>query len=264
MNRAVIGWTVALTLTGLAGAQTQNQQNQQNQQQTQPGVQLRDNPTLTRAMQALGQSNLFEVMSSESAVQRDVQGQVREFAQRMITEHRQNQQQLETLSRRLGVTLPTSVGAANEARIRTLERQTGAGLARTYLQAQVNGHRTTLTTLETAIRALGGQTQGQGNQPSQGQSTQPQGGQGQGQGQGNQTQPGQDNQTQPGQGQGGTTEQNQGQGQGQGGNNQQNQDQQAQQQGEPTVEEVLQFLEQAANVVRRHLQEAQQLLQSNR
>lgn len=246
MNRAVIGWTVTLTLMGLAGAQTQNQQNQ-------PGVQLRDNPTLTRAMQALGQSNLFEVMSSEAAVQRDVQGQVREFAQRMITEHRQNQQQLETLSRRLGVTLPTSVGTANEARIRNLERQTGAGLARTYLQAQINGHRTTLTTLEAAIRALGGETQqGQGNQPGQGQSTQPQGGQGQGQG----------NQTQPGQG--GTAEQNQGQGQGQGGNNQQNQEQQAQQQGEPTVEEVLQFLEQTANVVRRHLQEARQLLQSNR
>lgn len=139
---------------------------------------------MTLAMQALAMSNHFEIAASQAALNKQVADNVKQFAQRMVSDHTKNQQQLQEMAQRLKVALPTDEGVANRLRILSMEPLNGRDFERAYLRAQVDGHESAALFLETALRMMeqgqgaGNQNAGQGNQGNLGAAGGSQAGQG--------------------------------------------------------------------------------------
>lgn len=87
------------------------------------------------------QGGMAEVRLGQLALQRSTNPEVKQFAQQMIQQHTQANQQLMQLAQRKGVTLPTSPGPKYEAGMRQLMQLSGESFDQAYMnEAGVNGH----------------------------------------------------------------------------------------------------------------------------
>jgi putative membrane protein len=93
-------------------------------------------------VEANANGNLFEIQSSQLALQKSRNARVRRFAQRMIDEHTQMQTELSTAVRTTGpsLTVPTALGNRHASAIQDLQGATGREFDRMYLTAQINAH----------------------------------------------------------------------------------------------------------------------------
>lgn len=86
-------------------------------------------------------SDLFEIQSSQVALQRSQNADVRRFAQMMIDHHTRTTQQLTAAARAAGMTPPTpQLTPMQRDMIAQLQTQSGAAFDRTYLTQQVQAH----------------------------------------------------------------------------------------------------------------------------
>lgn len=104
--------------------------------------------TLSKAdqniMREIAQANMAEVRAATIALQKSDTDQVKTFAQKMIDDHTQAQQELEQLAQSKGVTLPTELDRKNQAMAKKLESLEGAKFDKQYLsQGGVKDHRET-------------------------------------------------------------------------------------------------------------------------
>jgi putative membrane protein len=104
------------------------------------------------------QSNNAEIATSQLALQRSQNANVRQYAQRMIQEHTQANQRLEQLTRGQGITLPRDAGPFNNAVAQRLAQFSGTEFDQAYLGTQVNAHIRTVGLLQTQIQQ--GQNEG--------------------------------------------------------------------------------------------------------
>jgi predicted outer membrane protein len=106
------------------------------QSQPQPGSQT---PSKAEFVDKAASSNLFEIQSSQLALEKAQQNQVRQFAQRMVQDHTAAGDKLKAAAQ--GQTVPTPLDQQHTQMLQTLRGASGAGFDRNYAQMQVTAHR---------------------------------------------------------------------------------------------------------------------------
>jgi putative membrane protein len=101
-------------------------------------------------------SNMDEIQTSQVALQRSQNAQVRQFAQQMITEHTAVDQQMQQMLQAKGMAMQPNAAAqaamqATAATVANLGRRTGMDFDRAYMMHQVQAHRWTLTSLDRTL-----------------------------------------------------------------------------------------------------------------
>ncbi|MBD2092013.1 DUF4142 domain-containing protein [Microcoleus sp. FACHB-1515] len=91
-------------------------------------------------MRMAAHSDQFEIRSSQMALQKSNNPEVRQYAEMMIQEHTQSTQLLTQLAAERGFTLPTEPSEFQQAVIDSLMPLSGVEFDRAYMAAQANGH----------------------------------------------------------------------------------------------------------------------------
>jgi putative membrane protein len=87
------------------------------------------------------QSDMLEIMSSNLALQKSQNEEVRRFAQMMIDDHTRTSNELKTLAASKNVTLPTTMSNKQQSAMDKLNRAAaGADFDREYMKMQVKAH----------------------------------------------------------------------------------------------------------------------------
>lgn len=102
-------------------------------------------------MNKAAQSDNTEIKTSQLALKKSQNKQVRDFAQRMIKEHTDSTNQLKQIAKPKGVTLPKDVGP-NQALVTKLTNLNGKAFDKAYMQAQVQAHSKTLNDYQAYIQ----------------------------------------------------------------------------------------------------------------
>ena len=123
----VAGAGLALTAVGVAGAATTTA--------AAPSTQDRG------WMVAAHQSNLTEIAAGQAAQQKATTSVVREHGQLFIRDHTRLDASLQSLAKTLGVTLPSSPNAQQQATLASVSAKSGAAFDSAWLSSQLAGHR---------------------------------------------------------------------------------------------------------------------------
>jgi putative membrane protein len=110
--------------------------------------------------------NLSEIDLAQLAQQNGTAEQVKQFAQRMITDHTSNLQALKDLSAREDITLPDQLSAKATALYARLGKLSGTDFDHAYINAMVDGHtqaatlfkNESRTAADSAVRAYAART----------------------------------------------------------------------------------------------------------
>jgi putative membrane protein len=86
------------------------------------------------------QGGMFEVKSSQLAIDKGVTGSTREFAQMMIDDHGKANRDLESIAKKKGVTTSSALDSEHQAMLDELNGLTGKEFERKYHDDQVKGH----------------------------------------------------------------------------------------------------------------------------
>jgi putative membrane protein len=94
---------------------------------------------------AAGESDLFEIQSSQIALRKAQNADVRAFAQMMIDHHTQTSADLMAAARQAGLNPPApSLSQEKSARVGALESTPATGFDALYMREQVTGHQAAL------------------------------------------------------------------------------------------------------------------------
>ena len=100
--------------------------------------------TATKAdsfMMKAAQSDMLEIMSSQAALQKSSNDEVKRFAQMMIDDHTKTSEELKTIAASKNVTLPTTVSSKQQSMLDKLNRAAaGMEFDREYMKMQVKAH----------------------------------------------------------------------------------------------------------------------------
>jgi putative membrane protein len=93
-------------------------------------------------VEARANGDMFEIQSSQLALQKSRNPRVRRFAQQMIDEHTRMSTELSTAVRSTGpsLTVPTAMDNRHQSAMQDLQGVTGREFDRMYLTAQINAH----------------------------------------------------------------------------------------------------------------------------
>lgn len=143
MFRYVLVCTLSVAAVGGALAQTAGQSGSQARQKTERGAAV-DQKTTTFIKQA-AEGGRFEVESSKLAEQQARSQDVKSFAQKMIQDHTQANQQLANAAQQAGTSVPDVALTKKHATIiSNLRERNGATFDRAYADAQVTAHQETV------------------------------------------------------------------------------------------------------------------------
>ncbi|MBV9866148.1 MAG: DUF4142 domain-containing protein [Abitibacteriaceae bacterium] len=92
-------------------------------------------------MMKAAQGGMTEVQLGQMASEKGASNAVKEFGQRMVTDHSKANDQLKQVAAQKGVTLPTDIGAKNKALAARLSKLSGAAFDRAYVTAMVKDHK---------------------------------------------------------------------------------------------------------------------------
>lgn len=135
---AITGAALTAGGAGVAGAQQEQSPQPQGQQQAAVSQQAK------QAMSTLHQTNQKEIMLSEMALKKASSPEVREYAQMIVQDHQQNEKQLTSMARTLGVELQTQPDPAqmkkNQQTMQKLQGAEGQQFDQMYVQTMIDGH----------------------------------------------------------------------------------------------------------------------------
>jgi putative membrane protein len=123
---------LCIAFTGLLVSVAGAQQNQANRMTTS------DNSFVTKA----AEGGMAEVELGNLAVQKASDPKVKEFGQRMVTDHTKADDQLKSVAASKGITLPTALDSKDEATKHRLENLSGAAFDHAYMEDMVRDHKT--------------------------------------------------------------------------------------------------------------------------
>lgn len=92
------------------------------------------------AMKQLAQDNLNEIEAGKAAAAKAQNPQVKQFAQKMATDHQQMLSELQTLAKAKGVTLPQSGSLKDKVQMKVTEKSAGADFDKKYMEQMVKDH----------------------------------------------------------------------------------------------------------------------------
>lgn len=94
----------------------------------------------TQFMAQAAQSNMAEIALSQLALRRASSNEVKQYAQRMVRDHSQANDQLAQLAQQKRITLPTQLDAKHQAIMTQLEQLSGERFDQEYMMAMENDH----------------------------------------------------------------------------------------------------------------------------
>lgn len=97
-----------------------------------------DKAFMTRA----AESGMAEVRLGQMAQQKSSNAEVKQFAQRMVTDHTKANNELKQIAQKENVTLPTEPSAKHKELMDKLQKLSGAEFDREYMKTQVEDHQT--------------------------------------------------------------------------------------------------------------------------
>jgi putative membrane protein len=97
---------------------------------------------------------MFEVQSSQLALQQSQDSATKEFAQRMIDDHTKANAKLSTLAAAKGVILPSQMQSKHQQMYDSLKNTSGAKFDQRYHELQVQAHNEAVNLFDTAGRNL--------------------------------------------------------------------------------------------------------------
>lgn len=86
-------------------------------------------------------SGMFEIQSSQLALQNAGDDQIKQFAQMMIADHQKAADELKAVAQQKNLQLPQELDRRHASILRRLEGRSGGAFDKTYASAQLNGHR---------------------------------------------------------------------------------------------------------------------------
>ena len=86
-------------------------------------------------------SGMFEIQSSQLALQKAGDDQIKQFAQMMVTDHQKASDELKTMAQQKSLQLPQELDRRHASILRRLEGRSGGAFDKTYASAQLKGHR---------------------------------------------------------------------------------------------------------------------------
>ena len=92
---------------------------------------------------------LFEVQSSELALQSAQDTEIQEFANQMITDHTTNNQELMAIAQAENLSMPAELGSPHAEMMQALQSAEGEAFDSAYVQNQVVAHETAVTLYQT-------------------------------------------------------------------------------------------------------------------
>ncbi len=122
---------------------------------TDPNVEANMASVDVQYMQATTGSNMFEIMSSQLALQpgKSNSDAVKAYAQQMITDHQKAQGQLNTLAANKKVPLPAVLPPDLQVKVNTLSTLSGADFDTAYAKEQLLGHQLALSIQQNELQS---------------------------------------------------------------------------------------------------------------
>jgi putative membrane protein len=108
--------------------------------------------TDTKFMKTLAQGGMAEVAAGKLAGEKASDPAVKQFGEQMVKDHTQNDEQLRTLAKSSGVSLPTKTDQQLSAAQSKLESASGPAFDAAYIREQVQDHQKTVQLLEHEIQ----------------------------------------------------------------------------------------------------------------
>jgi putative membrane protein len=152
---ALMAFGVVAALGNTTLAQTNQPATQDQIPTTRPATQS-DSTQLSafdrQFMSKAAQGGMAEVELSRLALQRSKSNQVKQFAQRMITDHSQANAQLMQLAQQKGVRLPKTLDTQHQQIRSRLQRLSGSNFDRQYMSVMDNDHNMTVALFQSATQ----------------------------------------------------------------------------------------------------------------
>ncbi|PSB30266.1 DUF305 domain-containing protein [Stenomitos frigidus ULC18] len=98
------------------------------------------------------QSDMTEIQTSQLALKRSQNPQVKQFAQEMIQQHTQSSSKLKPLAAQKGITLPKSLGTENQALLTQLTKLSGKQFDQAYMSGQAKAHAKTQAVYQNELK----------------------------------------------------------------------------------------------------------------
>lgn len=139
MKRILLSLLVSglMLLPGYAqSSKSQSGKSQSSQQQAGSKLSATDRTFLKKA----AEGNMAEVEMGKLGQQKGTSSQVKQLADRLVNDHQQNQQTLQSLAQKEGATLPTSVAPNHQALKARLEKLNGAAFDKAFATEAVREH----------------------------------------------------------------------------------------------------------------------------
>jgi putative membrane protein len=92
-------------------------------------------------VQTVAISGMFEIQSSQLALQKAGDDQIKQFAQMMIADHQKASDELQAMAQQKSLQLPQELDRRHASIMRRLEGRSGGAFDKTYASAQLRGHR---------------------------------------------------------------------------------------------------------------------------
>jgi putative membrane protein len=92
------------------------------------------------AMKQLAQANLNEVEGGKAAASKAQSPDVKQFAQKMVTDHQQMYNELQSLAKQKSVALPQSASLKDMAQMKLAERANGVDFDKKYMEMMLKDH----------------------------------------------------------------------------------------------------------------------------
>ena len=92
------------------------------------------------AMKQLAQSNLNEISAGKTAQSKAQSPDVKNFGQKMVTDHGKMLEELRTLAKKKDVALPQDANLKDMAQMKLMERKSGADFDREFMEHMVKDH----------------------------------------------------------------------------------------------------------------------------
>jgi putative membrane protein len=109
--------------------------------------------TPTTFVKAAAQDGMTEVELGKLALSKSSNDDVKQFAQKMVQDHGQADQQLTALAKSKGLTVPAKLDAQHEAMVKMLSAKSGAAFDSAYSDHMAKGHTKAVALFESASQS---------------------------------------------------------------------------------------------------------------
>jgi putative membrane protein len=106
-------------------------------------------------VKAAAQDGLLEVQLGKLAQDKAQDQKVRDFAQRMVTDHSKANDELEKIAKQKGISIPTTLDKEHQATLDKLQDKSGKAFDKAYMQVMVKDHRDGVALFKQASTASG-------------------------------------------------------------------------------------------------------------